>query len=369
MNNIGKSHLAGIMPYKPGKPIEEVKRELGLKEVIKLASNENPLSPPKGVLKAILKAAKEINRYPDGSCFGVRKALAKKFKVSNDEIVFGNGSDEIIVMAVRAFAEEGDEVLFTSPTFTVYGITSRVEGVTVREVPRSDNFEYDMKALAGAINEKTRIVFIANPDNPTGTYVNKKAFDAFIEKVPSNVVVFMDEAYYEFAKGADYPETLDQIKRTDKNVIVARTFSKVYGMAGLRIGYAFARPDIIDTINKVREPFNINSLAQAAAVAALNEKKYLAASVKLVKDEKNRYYKYFKKAGIEYVPSKTNFILFNTERDSKKVFDSLLGKGIITREMSVWGLPGYIRVNIGLKKENDKFFKAFDAVLANIPKN
>ena len=362
MKKIWKKHLNDVKPYKPGKPIEEVKRELGLEEVIKLASNENPLPPPEGVLRAICEKAKDINRYPDGGCFYLRKALSKKLSITEESIVFGNGSDELILIALRAFLEAGDEVVVADPTFLIYHIASMVKGASVKVVPLKD-YKYDLEAMASAITGKTKVVFIANPDNPTGSYVSDKELTSFIEKVPEGVAVFIDEAYYEYARGGDYPETLELAKREDKNIIIARTFSKAYGLAGLRVGYGIMREDIAEVLNKVREPFNVNSLAQAAALASLEEEDYMKKSVELVREEGKRFYKFFDSLGVKYIPSRTNFILVNIERDATEVFNSLLKEGIIVREMSGWGLEGFIRVNIGLPQENDAFFKAFEKII------
>ena len=354
-----KKILDKIMPYKPGKPIEEVQREFALKRVIKLASNENPLGPSSVVLEAIAKAAENITRYPDGGCFNLRRALSDKLSVSGDNIIFGNGSDEIIVLALRAFVQPGDEVIIANPTFLVYKIASLVESACVKEIPQN-NYRYDLKAMLKAITEKTKVVFIANPDNPTGSYVTDEELKSFIESAGEHVLIVLDEAYYEFAKGGDYPETLDLIKREDRDILITRTFSKAYGLAGLRLGYGLARGDIIEVLNKVREPFNVNSLAQAAAQAALDDDdEYLKASVELVLKEKEQFYKTFESLGVEYFKSRANFILVNTKRDSAKIFTYLLKRGIIVRDMTAWGLKGFIRVNIGLPEENKMFFKAF----------
>ncbi|MFH1394682.1 MAG: histidinol-phosphate transaminase [Candidatus Omnitrophota bacterium] len=353
-----KKILDKVNPYQPGKPIEEVKREYNLKNVIKLASNENPLPPSPKVLEAIAESAKNVARYPDGSCFQLKECLSRKLEVSNNSIVFGNGSDEIIILALRAFINPGDEVIISSPTFSVYKIAATIENAVIKEIP-ARNYKYDLEAMYKAITKNTKIIFIANPDNPTGTYVPDNDLRAFVEKVPKDIFVFIDEAYYEFARGGDYPETLDMIKRQDRNVIIARTFSKAYGLAGLRVGYSVAREDIAMLLNKVREPFNVNSIAQAAAIAALEDKEHLQASVNLVLSEKEKFYQKFKSLGLEYIPTRANFIAVNTKRDSKQIFNFLLTKGIIVREMSAWGLDGFIRVNIGLPEENEMFFKVF----------
>lgn len=366
MKKIWKTVLDQITPYEPGKPIEEVKRELGLENVIKLASNENAMGPSDRVIKAITKAAKNINRYPDGGCYYLRKALSEKLSVSENNIVFGNGSDEIILLALRAFIDPGDEVVVADPTFLIYHLASMVKGAKIRTVPLKD-YRYDLDGMLGAVTDRTKVIFIANPDNPTGTYVTDKELAKFIKGISDDVLVFMDEAYYEFARGGDYPETLGLIKREDRNLVIARTFSKAYSLAGLRVGYGVAREDIAGALNKVREPFNVNSLAQAAALAALEEKESLDASIDLVREEKERFYGAFDSLGVTYIPSRTNFILVDTNRDSMKVFDYLLKKGVIVREMSPWGLGGFIRVNVGLRKENDMFFEVFGEAVRNIP--
>lgn len=362
-----KKILNDVVPYVPGKPIEEVKRELGLKRVIKLASNENPLGPPPSVANAIRRAVKDVNRYPDGGCFYLREAISRKLKVSPDKLVFGNGSDELIVLALRTFVHPGEEVVVAKPTFLVYNIASMVEGAVVKVVPSKD-LRYDLEGMLRAVTPKTKLVFIANPDNPTGSYVSKRELEDFLKRLPKDVVVFLDEAYYEFAKGGDYPETLGLTQAEDRNIIVARTFSKIYSLAGLRVGYVIARKDVAEAINKVREAFNVNSLAQVAAVAALNDKSgHVEKCLKLVREGKTSFYRTFKSLGLEYVPSRTNFILVNVKRDSTAVFKYLLTKGVVVRDMAAWGLKGFIRVNLGLKSENNVFIKAFKAAMKEIP--
>ncbi|MBD3425669.1 MAG: histidinol-phosphate transaminase [Candidatus Omnitrophica bacterium] len=358
--------IRGVPTYKPGKPIEEVRREHALDDVIKLASNENAVSPPPQVIEAIMAAAKNLNRYPDGGCFYLRRALADKFSLSEDNFICGNGSDEIITMALRASVDPGDEVVIADPTFLIYKISSVIAGATVRQVP-SKNFKYDLDRMVEAITPRTKIVFIANPDNPTGTYVTEKELSAFLKKVPENVLVFMDEAYYEFGTGGDYPETLGLIEKKDLNIIITRTFSKAYGLAGLRVGYGIANEDVIASLNKVREPFNVNSLAQAAAVASLADEVYPRASIAMVREGKDKLYKKFDEMGIFYVPSRTNFILVDTKRDARKIFEHLLKKGVIIREMSSWGLDTCVRVNVGLPEENDKFLSVFEEAINEIP--
>lgn len=367
MKKLWKEILDEITPYEPGRPIEEVKRELGLEKVIKLASNENPYGPSEKVMEAIISAARSANRYPDGGCFYLREALSEKLSVPGEKIVFGNGSDELIILALRAFVHPGEEVIISDPTFLVYKIGSKIVGADIKTVPVKD-FEYDLDGILEAITSKTKLIFIANPENPTGKYIPKERLEAFLEKVPKDVVVFMDEAYYEFATGGDYPETIELTQREDKNIIVSRTFSKAYSLAGLRLGYIIARKDLAKAVNKVREPFNINSIAQAAAIAALDDDESLKASVDLVKNEKEKLSEAFRGLDVEYVESKTNFILVDTKRDSKEVFDHCLKNGIIIREMSAWSLEGFIRVNVGLPEENDEFIRVFTEAIKKVPK-
>jgi histidinol-phosphate aminotransferase len=366
MKKLWKEILDQITPYEPGRPIEEVKRELGLDKVIKLASNENPMGPSQKVLDAIMEAAKDANRYPDGGCFYLRKALSENLSVPGEKIVFGNGSDELIILALRAFVHPGEEVIVSDPTFMVYKIASKVVGAEIVTVPAVD-FKYDLDGMLKSITPKTKMIFIANPENPTGTYIPKKEFNEFIEQVPEDVVVFVDEAYYEFAAVGDYPENIPLTERKDKNVIVSRTFSKAYALAGLRVGYAIARRDLAVILNKVREPFNINSLAQVAAIAALADTESLNLSIKLVNEGKEQFYEVFEKLGLDYVHSRTNFILINVKRDSKAVFEHMLRAGVIIREMSVWGLSGFVRVNVGTPEENDRFVEVFEEAIKTIP--
>lgn len=361
-----KKTLDKIVPYQPGKPIEEVKRELGLKKVYKLASNENPIGPSPAVLKAVRQAAKDINRYPDGGCFYLRQALSSKLSVDPENIVFGNGSDELIVLTLRTFVHPGEEVVVAKPTFLVYHIASMVEGAVVNVVPMKD-YRYDLEGMLKAVTPKTKMVFIANPDNPTGSYVNKGELESFLQRLPRDVVVFIDEAYYEYARGGDYPETLAFTRYEDRDIIVARTFSKAYSLAGLRVGYAVARKDVAEAMNKVREPFNVNSLAQVAATTALADDAHVRKAVELVRNGKEEFYKTFLDAGLRYVPSRTNFVLVDTNRDSTKVFEYFLSKGIVVRDMAAWGLKGFIRVNVGLPKENKAFISAFKRALRYIP--
>ena len=338
-------YIFKIKPYVPGKPIDEVRRELGLKSVIKLASNENPYPPSPKVLAAINLAAREINRYPDGGCFLLRRILARKFNIDDDQLIFGNGSDEIIVLAVKAFAAKGDEIIIARPSFLIYEIASTLSGARLHQVPLKD-FRYDLEAMKARINAKTRIIFIGNPDNPSGTYITQRQAEDFLRAVPKSTLVFFDEAYFEYVHTKDYPDTLSLMKKYP-NVMTARTFSKMYGLAGLRVGYGIASREIVDILNRLREPFNVNSMAQAAAVAVLGDEAYYRKIARDVEEQRQYLYQSFENLGVGYEESFTNFILIHVGGDSSQVAGNLLKQGVIIRDMAAWGLKGYIRVSIG----------------------
>jgi len=354
-------YIFKIKPYVPGKPIDEVRRELGLKSVIKLASNENPYPPSPKVLAAINLAAREINRYPDGGCFLLRRILARKFNIDDDQLIFGNGSDEIIVLAVKAFAAKGDEIIIARPSFLIYEIASTLSGARLHQVPLKD-FRYDLEAMKARINAKTRIIFIGNPDNPSGTYITQRQAEDFLRAVPKSTLVFFDEAYFEYVHTKDYPDTLSLMKKYP-NVMTARTFSKMYGLAGLRVGYGIASREIVDILNRLREPFNVNSMAQAAAVAVLGDEAYYRKIARDVEEQRQYLYQSFENLGVGYEESFTNFILIHVGGDSSQVAGNLLKQGVIIRDMAAWGLKGYIRVSIGSASENKRFIKTLKEIL------
>ncbi|MCX5681146.1 MAG: histidinol-phosphate transaminase [Candidatus Omnitrophica bacterium] len=312
-------------------------------------------------MKAIASEANNLNRYPDGNCFYLRQALAQKFKVAGNQIIFGNGSDEVIVLATRAFTGEGDEVIIAKPTFLIYEIAAKVSGATIRMVPSKD-FRYDLKGMREAITDKTRIIFIANPDNPMGTYITQREAEAFLKDLPKNIIVFFDEAYYEFVDKKDYPDTLSLLRQYP-NIILTRTFSKAYSLAGLRVSYGVASPGTAEILNRIREPFNINSLAQVAALEALKDSVYYRRTIKQIITEKKRLCKELTKLNLSFVESVTNFILINVKQDSLQVSQKLLRKGMIVREMGFWGLDQFIRVTVGTPKENDRFIKTLKEIL------
>ncbi|RKY34902.1 MAG: histidinol-phosphate transaminase [Candidatus Omnitrophota bacterium] len=338
-----------VKPYQPGKPIEEVKRELKLQNVYKMASNENALGPSPKALKALKTSICNIHQYPDANAFYLKKALAKKYKLFPENIIIGNGSDEIITLVLRSFINKGDEVIIAEPTFLIYKLAATLADAKVISVPLKA-FRYDLPAMRKRINTKTKIIFIANPDNPTGTYVTDTEVSDFLKNIPPTVIVFFDEAYFEFAQKRDYPKTMQYIRKG--NIIVSRTFSKVYGLAGLRIGWAAAGREMIGYLNQVREPFSVNSLAQIAAQAALKDQKHLQKTKQLVREQMQYLTKEFKALNLFFVPSVTNFILVNIGINTELVTKKLLSKGIIVRNMQGWGLKNFIRVTIGKPKEN-----------------
>ncbi|MCF7907971.1 MAG: histidinol-phosphate transaminase [Candidatus Omnitrophica bacterium] len=357
-----RKELKKIDNYKPGKPIEEVKRALGLGEVYKLASNEIPFEPTY-IKKAVLAEIKNINRYPESGSFYLRQKLAKKLKVNEEQLVFGNGSDELIVLALKAFVEKGDQVIVSYPTFLIYEIQAKIAGAKVIRVP-SSGLRYDLEEIAKKVNKKTKIIFIANPDNPTGTYLTQREINNFLAKIPKSILVFFDEAYFEFAP-KNFPKSLAFLKKRG-NIIVTRTFSKAYGLAGLRIGYGVTTKEIAGILNKIREPFNINRFAQVAAVAALGNNSFLKKAVSYVNNEKSYFYRELKKCKLSFVESATNFVVVDFKKSTKGLYDYLLKNGVIVRELKGWGLSRYFRVTVGLAKENRKFISCLKAYLAKI---
>jgi len=361
MKRVVKKTILDVKPYVPGKPIEEVKRELGLRNVIKLASNENPYGPSPKVLTAIQKASGDLNRYPDGDCFYLRGALAKRLDIDPKQLIFGNGSDELIVLAVRAFVGEGDEVVMAMPSFLIYDIASRIAGASIKTIPLK-NFRYDLPAMKKVVTDKTRIVFLGNPDNPSGMYLTKNEVKDFLEGISQDTLVFLDEAYYEYVHERDYVDSINLVK-THPNVFVTRTFSKMYGLAGLRIGYGVGDPELIDLLNRIREPFNVNSVAQAAALAALKDQPYYRHLSQEIEEQRQYLYRRLSLLGLRYIESFANFILIRVHTSASEITRKLMHNGVIVRDMSFWGLNDYIRVSIGTPQENKRFIKILKDIL------
>jgi len=349
--------LKELTPYQPGTSIEEGKRQTARPraKMLKLASNENALGPSPKAVAVLASAAKALHRYPDASCAGLRDALAKKLRVDPSWVVVGNGSDELIVLALRAFVDPGDEVIVAQPTFLIYEHQAKACGAAVTVVPLKD-YRYDLQAMRAAVTPHTKLVFIANPDNPTGSYVTRRELTAFLLGLPHETIVFIDEAYYEFVEAKDYPQTVPLAK--EHPLIVTRSFSKAYGLAGLRIGYGVAQPSLAAALHAVREPFNVNSLAQAAAMAALGDGAFLSKARRMVHEGRWYLTKELDRLRIRYVPSAANFLLLQLGPGAKQVAKRLLTQGVIVREMSAWKLSGHLRVTIGTMAENRAFIKA-----------
>ena len=356
-----------MVPYSPGKPISEVQRELGLEHAVKLASNENPLGPSPKACEAIKKAAEELHLYPDGGCFYLRRAIAEKFGVSPDSLLLGNGSNELIELLIHAFVLPGTHVVASEASFIVYKLASKVRGREVREVPLAADRGYDLKALAEAVDADTRMVFIANPNNPTGTHIGAEALDTFIEEMDARAgddppILVLDEAYYEYVDAPGAPDSMAILARRPRTVVL-RTFSKAYGLAGLRCGYGFTTPDIVAQINRVRAPFNVNSLAQVGAIAALDDDDFLKRAVTLNRECKAWLEAELSSRGLGVTPSQTNFLLVDFHSNAMPFYEALMTQGVITRPMGGYGLHTCLRISVGLPEENQKLVEAVDALM------
>ena len=362
---LANEHILGIAPYEPGKPVEELERELGIPDAIKLASNENPLAPSDRVQKAITDALATLNRYPDGSAYYLRHALARKHDVSAEQIVLGNGSNELIELVVRTFLRPGDEAIVPHPSFVVYPMIVQAAG-GIRVMVMLKDYRIDLEAMARAMTPMTKMVFIANPNNPTATIVTTDEVVHFMSKVPERTIVVFDEAYIEFAQGPDLPDTLASIAQGRK-VVVLRTFSKAASLAGLRVGYGIADADAVALMNRIRQPFNVNALAQAAALAALEDEAHTLECVRMIEAGKAYLYEEFKNLGVKYVPSRANFILVDVGRSASDIYQRLLKDGVIVRPLTPFGMESALRVTVGTPQENRRLIKALRTVLGKNP--
>jgi histidinol-phosphate aminotransferase len=363
----GPEYVRAIAPYQGGKPIAEVAREFGLDEakIVKLASNENPLGMPESARQAMQKAMADIGRYPDSNGFDLKATITAKYNVPQDWITLGNGSNDILELAAHAFVQQGQSVVFSQYSFAVYPLATQGVGARAIVVP-AKNYGHDLAAMAKAITADTKLVFIANPNNPTGTFIPAKEIEAFLKAVPPHVVVVLDEAYNEFLAPELQYDSIAWVRQYP-NLLVSRTLSKAYGLAGLRIGFAIAQPSITDLLNRIRQPFNVNSLAQAAAIAALNDSEFLKKSAQVNADGYRQLTQAFDAMGLEYVPSFGNFVLVKVGNDDgagARVNLALLKQGIIVRPVGNYGLPQWLRISIGLPHENAAFLDALKKVLA-----
>lgn len=351
------SDIASLSPYVPGKPIEELQRELGLARVVKLASNENPLGPSPKALAALAGGAETLHRYPDGGAYRLRHALAERWKVTGDHIILGNGSDEILGLLARTFLASGDEAVMADHTFVIYRMEVTAAHGKPVIVPLM-NWTHDLEAMARAVTPRTRLLFVCNPNNPTGTMVNAPAVRQLMAAVPQDVIVVFDEAYYEYVRDPDFPDTVAYVKE-GRNAVVLRTFSKIYGLAGLRIGYGITTPEITNLLNRVRPPFNANSLAQRAALAALSDDDHVARSRAVNAAGMEQVDRGLRALGLTPIPSEANFLYFDVKRDGRQVFDALLREGVIVRHIE----GPFLRVTIGQADENTVFLNALKNVL------
>jgi len=360
-DNLLRKGILDLKPYIPGKPIEEVKRELGLKEVVKLASNETSIGPSPLAVEAIKKEIENINLYPEGSSRLLREKIAQKLKIDKEMIIVGNGADNIINLVGMAFINEGDEVITGEITFPAYEAITKIMGGKLILV-KLDNYTYNLKEITRRINERTKVIFICNPNNPTGTIVTKEEVVSFMKKVPQDVIVIFDEAYYDYVEDKNYPNSLSYILER-KNVIVLRTFSKIAGIAGVRVGYGIARPELIGDLRRVVNPFTTNRLAQVAALASLDDEEHYKKVLRSNQEGKKYLYKKLKELGLFYLPTKANFIFIDLKEDSGAVFEKLLRKGVIVRQGKTWDCPNFIRVTIGTAYENKRFIQAIKEVM------
>jgi histidinol-phosphate aminotransferase len=370
MNNTDKIYnlaIAGVrqlVPYKAGKPIEELERELGLTQVIKLASNENPLGPGKKALAAIQAALPSLALYPDGSGFALKQALAEKYAVDVSQITLGNGSNEILELVARAFLTPEHEVVFSQHAFAVYPIVTQAVGATAVVAPALD-YGHDLDAMLQRLTEKTRLLFIANPNNPTGTLLSQASLERFIGALPDTVVCVLDEAYFEFVSRVESIDSIAWLKKFP-NLLITRTFSKAYGLAGLRMGYGLSSPELADILNRVRQPFNNNSLALVAAEAALNDDEHLQQTIDVNTQGMRQLTDGFKNLDLEWIPSAGNFVSVDLKQAGQPVYEALLRKGVIARPIGVYELPNHLRISIGTAAENQILLQALADTLANV---
>lgn len=355
--------VQALSPYQPGKPIDELARELGLNpdRIIKLASNENPLGPSPKALAAVRKVLGELCRYPDGNGFDLKQALSERYGVMPSQITLGNGSNDVLEVITRCFADQNSEVVFSQYAFAVYPLVTQAIGATGVSVPASD-YGHDLNAMAEAVTDRTKLVFVANPNNPTGTVHGAEAIEAFLDRIPERVLVVLDEAYCEYLQGEGYVDGLSLLERYP-NLIVTRTFSKAWGLASLRAGYSVSSPEIANVLNRVRQPFNVDALALAAATAVLGDEQYLQRAREVNAEGMKQLETAFNEMELDYIPSAGNFIALNVGERAADINQLLLEQGVIVRPIAGYGMPGHLRVSIGLPEENDRFIESLARAL------
>lgn len=354
-----------LHPYQPGKPIDEVARELGLdpQKILKLASNENPLGASPKAIAAIKEELSELNIYPDGSGYALKKSLAKKLNVKPEQLTLGNGSSDILDFITRVFLQDGDEIVVSQHAFSIYGLLAQARNANIVEVA-AKNYGHDLEAMAKAVTDKTRIVFVTNPNNPTGTWNTQAELINMLDNIDERVLVLLDEAYFEYVNEPDYPNGIELLERYP-NLVVTRTFSKVYGLASLRVGYGVSSADLADLLNRVRPPFNVDSFGLAAANAVLDDDEYLQKSINTNSAGLKFLSQQFDELGLSYIDSVANFISFEVPKalSGQQMFDALLAKGVITRALTGYGMPQHVRVTVGTQEQNQQFIAALKTVL------
>jgi histidinol-phosphate aminotransferase len=353
--------IAGLTPYVPGKPVSELERELGIRDPVKLASNENPLGPGPKAREAIAAELGALGRYPDGGGYDLRRAIAEHHGVPPSLVTLGNGSNDVLELIARTFLHPGVESVFSDYAFAVYPIVTQAVGATAR-VARARDYGHDLEAMAALVTHKTRVVWIANPNNPTGTWLAAAPLRSFIGALPRSCIVVVDEAYTEYVNEPDFPDATHWLAHFP-NLIVTRTFAKVHGLAALRVGYGLSDPRLAELLNRVRQPFNVNSLAQAAAAAALTDREHVRASIEVNRAGLGRYIEAFDRLGLSYIPSVGNFVTLDVGRPAGPVNQELLRRGVIVRPIANYGLPNHLRISVGLEGENQRFIDALTDIL------
>jgi len=356
------SQVKDLVPYVPGKPVEELEREYGIRDSIKIASNENPLGPSKLAVEAVKDWVNNVHRYPDGDCYYLKQKLASVLDVKPDNLIIGNGSNEVIEIIARTYLSADDEAIYGEHAFIVYPIVTQAIGAKHVISPMPD-LVHDLRDIASRITGKTKIIFLANPNNPTGTIFDRAEFEWFLSVVPDDILIIADEAYFEYVRVENYPNSLDY-QKDRPNLITVRTFSKIYGLAGLRLGYAVASESITSYVNRVREPFNVNSLAQVAAIAALDDEDHVTRTNEVNQNGMLFLEQEFKELGVTFFKSYTNFILIDLKRDPVPIYSDLLKNGVIVRPVGGYGLKTHLRVTVGTMEENERFISALKKVLS-----
>ena len=366
LESITAAGVRHLQPYQPGKPAEELERELGLSSIIKLASNENPWGASATAAAAVSNVLSGLERYPDGSGHRLKNALSRQLGVSPGQITLGNGSNDVLELLVRCFVEPGEGVVVSDHAFAVYTLAAKSVNATISTVPAC-NYGHDLEAMAQAVDEATKLIFVANPNNPTGTYVGYEELLRFLERLPENGITVLDEAYFEYVDDRDYPNGVELLERFP-GLVVTRTFSKVYGLAGLRVGYAIASEAITETLNRIRQPFNVNSLALAAAEAALSDEQFVRVSREENIKGMSQLCRGFETLGLNWIRSSGNFICVKVGSKANQIYKSMLGQGVIVRPVANYGLPEHLRVTIGLPQENDRVLETLATALRQVGK-